>query len=268
MGPHRPKSRRTSLTKPQRWWLIGNTVALAVAIALIPALSQLIVPWCLLALSGIISFALLVWGVVLFFAKEDVVGWARDLLAKPRALIGIACVLATEAAVFGALASLLPKPADPMIRLLPYGAYLTTPLKAGGLLVVEVGDAAAAFSNPNSTALYIGEGNRRVAWRISNDTKETRALVDAAKATLTYLGETKGLDRNAEVVSKDWSAVPRRIHSLRVAAKRSLRVMLCPSASTELTLYDIVGGTLRPIKTRPFVLPEGSDHTYVVMKDK
>jgi hypothetical protein len=139
----------------------------------------------------------------------------------------------------------------------------------GGLLVLDINHAASAFPNPKATAIYVGDGSRRVAWRISDTSREIGILKDAAKATLTFLGgasDQADLDRQADIIAKHWSARDVPVQSLRVAQGFATRLLICPAKSNELVIYDIVDGTLKRLK-QPLMLPAGSEHTYVVMKD-
>jgi len=260
----RDTKKPTELSKAQKKRLLVNSVVFGVAMAVIPFASQAMMPWLWVKLTAVEGLAVAVAGVALFVLKDDVALLIRDWFVLDGMTRILMAIVLAEGLIFGSLSRVLPRADDPIVRVLPYGAYLSAPLERGAVLQIDLeGSRCLQIANPSSAAVYFGDGEWRVAWRISDDAKESKRLDSAARATLTFL--EKSVDASRAAVDR-WSQSP-IIRSTAVTPQKWINISLMDGGvSVPLVLYRVNQGVLQRVDP-PVRIPSDGETTYVVMRE-
>jgi hypothetical protein len=161
-----------------------NILLLGGGIAAVGFLLRSQLPWLGGTTLAIVVGAILLadWQIAMWLAEDEVKKTIKNLLQRRRTTLILTVVLIAASGGILFAAHLCPAH-GPALRLLPYGATLASYLpkpdsRATGLptpqLELTIGDRRYAFNDVKRKALYVGRGESRVKWVVTNEDSERR----------------------------------------------------------------------------------------------
>jgi hypothetical protein len=176
----------------------------------------------------VVSIIGAVWGIVTWLVEGEVKDTSTKLLQRPRVtVILIVVVVVTVGGIL--FAGRLYPAHDPALRLLPYGATLASYLpkpdspptgRPSPQLEVTIGDDRHAWNDVTRKALYVGRGEWRVKWLVTNEEPERR------KQSICNLLDVSFDDAGAASLIRFWMTDPPDVRDAFVAPRKAIHASL------------------------------------------